>query len=58
MQPNKPKEKRDWKEVAKQRMGYDVEQCPCCKTGKMIRIQSFSANAPPKLEKTQTTPKT
>ena len=55
---SKPKANRDWKEVARQRMGYDADQCPCCKTGKMIRIQSFSANAPPKLAKTQPAPKT
>ena len=41
------REKRDWKTIARERMGYDPDLCPCCKTGKMIRIQSFSANAPP-----------
>lgn len=41
------REKRDWKAIARERMGYDPDLCPCCKTGKMIRIQSFSANAPP-----------
>ena len=24
-----------------------ISACPCCKTGKMIRILSFNANAPP-----------
>ena len=41
------KEKHNWKETAKQHLGFDVDQCPCCKTGKMIRILSFEANAPP-----------
>lgn len=43
-----PKLKLSWKEIAKQKLSYDVEQCPCCKTGKMIRLLSFEANAPPK----------
>lgn len=41
------KEKQDWKEITKTRLGFDVEACPCCKTGKMIRVMSFDANAPP-----------
>jgi hypothetical protein len=36
-----------WKEVAKQKLKYDVDACPCCKTGTMIRIMTFNANAPP-----------
>ncbi len=41
------KEKQNWKEIAKQNLGYDADACPCCKTGKMIRIMSFDANPPP-----------
>ena len=41
------KEKKNWKEIAKQNLGYDVDGCPCCKSGKMIRIMSFDANPPP-----------
>ena len=41
------KEKRDWKEITKTKMGFDVDACPCCKTGKMQRIMSFNAHAPP-----------
>lgn len=26
---------------------FVIDQCPCCKTGKMIRLMSFEANAPP-----------
>ena len=40
-------EKKDWKEIAKTKLNFDVDACPCCKTGKMIRIMSFDANAPP-----------
>ena len=36
-----------WKEITKTKLGFDVDACPCCKTGKMIRILSFEANAPP-----------
>lgn len=41
------KKKKDWKEITKIRLGFDVEACPCCKTGRMVRIFSFDANAPP-----------
>jgi hypothetical protein len=36
-----------WKELSKTKLGFDVEKCPCCKTGKMVRIISFDAHAPP-----------
>ncbi len=39
--------KIDWKIIFKNKFNYDPDQCPCCKTGKMIRILSFQANAPP-----------
>ena len=39
--------KADWKEICKAKLNFDVDACPCCKTGKMIRILSFEANAPP-----------
>lgn len=40
-------EKKDWKAITILKLGFDVDACPCCKTGKMIRITSFDANAPP-----------
>ena len=43
------KQKADWKQIAKAKLHFDVDACPCCKTGKMIRILSFEANAPPNL---------
>jgi len=36
-----------WKTIAKEKMNYDVDQCPCCKKGRMITILHFDANAPP-----------
>ena len=41
------KEEKSWKEITKATMNFDVDACPCCKTGKMIRVLSFDANAPP-----------
>jgi hypothetical protein len=35
-------------EITKSQLGFDVEQCPCCKTGKMIIVMQFGANSPPK----------
>lgn len=42
-----PKEKNDWKQVAREKLQFDPDQCPCCKTGKMINILSFDAHGPP-----------
>jgi hypothetical protein len=41
------KEKSDWKTITKIKLGFDVDVCPCCNKGRMIRILSFDANAPP-----------
>lgn len=41
------KEKQDWKEITKTRLGFDVDACPCCKTGRMMRVMSFDGHAPP-----------
>lgn len=42
------KPKMHWKEIARQKLNFDPDQCPCCKTGKMIRMMSYAANPPPK----------
>lgn len=39
--------KSDYREIAKERLGFDIDACPCCKTGKMIIVMQFGANAPP-----------
>jgi hypothetical protein len=41
------RDKISWKEITKTKLNFDVEQCPCCKAGKMIRISCFDAHAPP-----------
>jgi hypothetical protein len=40
-------QRANWKEVCKTNLNFDVDKCPCCKTGTLIRIMSFNANAPP-----------
>jgi hypothetical protein len=40
--------KLTYAEITKSQLGFDVEQCPCCKTGKMIIVMQFGANSPPK----------
>jgi hypothetical protein len=39
--------KLSFKQIAKEQLNFDIEQCPCCKTGKMIIVQQFGANTPP-----------
>ncbi len=41
------KTKIDYKEITKIQLGFDVDACPCCKSGRMITILQFAANAPP-----------
>ncbi|MGV3530214.1 MAG: IS91 family transposase [Flavisolibacter sp.] len=42
-----PPKNKDWQTIAKEKLDFDVEQCPCCKTGKMITLLSFAAHGPP-----------
>ena len=37
--------KLNYKEITKNQLGFDVDQCPCCKTGRMITVLQFGANA-------------
>ncbi len=39
--------KSDFAEIAKARLGLDISTCPCCKTGRMVIVMQFGANAPP-----------
>ena len=34
-------------EVIKLTIGFDIEQCPCCKSGRMVIVMQFGANGPP-----------
>lgn len=42
--------KLSWKLIAKQKLNYDADLCPCCKKGKMTMLLNFDANAPPSVE--------
>lgn len=42
-----PRVRQDWKEITKTNLHFDVEACPRCKDGKMIRTHTFQANGPP-----------
>lgn len=41
------KVKVDTKEITKTKLSFDIDACPCCKSGRMITILQFAANAPP-----------
>lgn len=47
MQTDKEVKKISWKLIAKQKLNYDADQCPCCKKGTMVTLFHFKANAPP-----------
>jgi hypothetical protein len=42
-----PKPKIAWRDVCRLAMGFDPDQCPCCKKGRMHTIMCFGAHAPP-----------
>jgi len=48
--PAKEIKKLSWKIIAKQKLNYDADRCPCCKKGKMITLLHFDANGPPDME--------
>jgi hypothetical protein len=48
--PTNEIKKIPWKTIAKQKLNYDADLCPCCKKGKMITLLHFDANAPPDIE--------
>lgn len=44
--PHKEKQSNlNYKEITKNQLGFDIDQCPCCKTGRMITVLQFGANA-------------
>jgi len=42
--------KLSWKIIAKQKLNYDADLCPCCRKGRMITLLHFDANGPPDME--------
>ena len=45
--PAKEIKKLSWKVIAKQKLNYNAELCPCCKKGTMVTLLHFDAHAPP-----------
>jgi hypothetical protein len=45
----KNEDKKNWKQIAREKLNYDADKCPCCKKGVMERIVSFGAKSPPKM---------
>lgn len=41
------KRKINFRELCMNYLDYDPDQCPCCKSGKMITLLHFAAHAPP-----------
>jgi hypothetical protein len=39
--------KLSYAEITKRQLGFDIEQCPCCRNGQMIIVMQFGANGPP-----------
>lgn len=39
------KTKKDYIEITKIQLGFHSDACPCCKSGRMITILHFAANA-------------
>jgi hypothetical protein len=35
----------DFKSITKNKLGFDIEQCPCCKTGRMVTVLQIGANS-------------
>lgn len=48
--PGKEIKKISWKIIAKQKLNYDADLCPCCKKGTMVTLFHFKAHAPPDAE--------
>ena len=50
VQTGKEVKKISWKTIAKQKLGYDADQCPVCKKGRMVTLLHFDAHGPPSTE--------
>jgi hypothetical protein len=45
------KQDLDWKQICRERLGFDIELCPCCKKGHMQEVFRFqAARSPPAIE--------
>jgi hypothetical protein len=49
--PEPVKKDLDWKQICRERLGFDIELCPCCKKGHMQEVFRFqAARSPPTTE--------
>jgi hypothetical protein len=39
---------KNWQEVSASKLGFNPDQCPCCKLNRMVRILDFDQRGPPK----------
>ncbi len=46
------REKKNWKEISRQYLGYDPDLCPCCGKGRMITIERIIPGRAPPVEST------
>jgi hypothetical protein len=42
-----PKPRLSWKQICRQRLGFDPDICPCCSEGRMLTIEVLLPRAPP-----------
>ena len=43
-------EKKDWKQISREHLGYDPDLCPLCKKGKMVTIEkTYPVRGPPSI---------
>jgi glycosyltransferase involved in cell wall biosynthesis len=46
---NKKKNRKPWKEICKTHLSYDPDQCPYCRSGKMVMVERFTPQRGPPL---------
>jgi len=42
-------EKKDWKQISTDHLGYNPDRCPVCKQKTLVRMLSFDRRGPPDL---------
>jgi hypothetical protein len=59
LEPVIHREKKHWKEVCREHLGFDPDLCPCCEEGLMVVIQYIDpSRAPPAITKNENSFKT
>jgi hypothetical protein len=48
--PEEKLQKKDWKEISREHLGYDPDLCPCCGKGRMVQVENWlPGRSPPNL---------